>query len=180
MESNNKQYIWLIDPVHTRIRFEATYLMISKISGWFRKIEGKVITEDENFNSSRLKITLYSNSVFTGNEDRDNHLKSADFLDAANFPSISFVSEEINNQGNKINIKGLLLIKQEKLPIEFSAFFTGTSLDELGNKKAGFSSEFTLDRNLLKLNWNKNFGDNNPLISSHIKLHCEVQLLQIQ
>ena len=91
--------IWAIDPIHTRIRFEAKYLMLTTVSGWFREIEGTVETDSGDFSNSTIRLTIYTNSLFTGIDERDNHLRSPDFFDAKKYPTIQFQSSSVMVDG---------------------------------------------------------------------------------
>src|SRR5690349_1455832 len=111
MEEINKEVVWVIDPVHTRIRFDTKYLLLTPVSGWFTQFEGSVVTTEDNFNDSRAQLTIYTNSVYTGNEERDAHLRSPDFFDAARHPVITWKSKAVTVRGDLIEATGTLSIK---------------------------------------------------------------------
>lgn len=177
---NTQNYTWLIDPVHSRMKFVASYLMISNVSGWFRNFEGVVISQGDDFSGAVCNIKLYTHSLFTGNKLRDNHLRSADFLDAENFPAIHFYSDNIQEKEGKLLVEGRLAIKNHTQRIDFIAAYSGIRKDEMGNEKAGFSMETTLNRDDFDVSWNQVFGNNLPLISKKITILCEVQLIKIR
>src|SRR6188474_1075510 len=108
MEEIKHKNTWAIDPVHTKIRFDAKYLMITSVSGWFRELEGTVVNGSKDFNDSEIRLTIYSNSIFTGIEERDTHLRSADFFDAKNYPTISFRSNTVTVNEDCIKVTGQL------------------------------------------------------------------------
>src|SRR5689334_6492035 len=108
MEENNKEVVWVIDPVHTRIRFDTKYLLLTPVSGWFTQFEGTVVTPGEDFDGSQVQLTIYTSSVYTGNEQRDGHLKSADFFDTAKYPVITWQSSAVKVQGEFIEALGIL------------------------------------------------------------------------
>src|SRR6478736_2594271 len=95
MEETTHKNTWAIDPVHTKIRFDAKYLMITAVSGWFRELEGTVLGSAEDFSDSEISLTIYTNSIFTGIEERDEHLPSPDFFDVKKYPTITFRSTAI-------------------------------------------------------------------------------------
>jgi polyisoprenoid-binding protein YceI len=91
---------WTIDPVHSVVSFKVKHLVISTMTGEFKKFEGTVESDKEDFSDARVRITIDVNSINTRNEQRDGHLKSADFFDAANHPVITFVSKQITAKGS--------------------------------------------------------------------------------
>ncbi|HVA98764.1 MAG TPA: YceI family protein, partial [Bacteroidia bacterium] len=86
---------WVLDPTHSEMQFKVKHLMISTVTGQFNKFEGSFETEDENFSAAKAQISIDVNSISTNNEQRDGHLKTADFFDMTNFPKITFVSEKL-------------------------------------------------------------------------------------
>lgn len=179
MTSADHKYTWLIDPVHTRIRFEAKYLGLSSVSGMFNQFEGSVVTTSDNFNDSRIQLTIYTNSINTGYSVRDNHLRSADFFDVKTFPTLSFSSDSIEVNGSKVKVIGQLRIKNVTRPIEFLADYVGSVQDDLGNLKAGFEMSMTINRREYDILWNQVLDNSSLLVSDEIRINCEVQLLRL-
>jgi polyisoprenoid-binding protein YceI len=179
MEEIKHTTIWAIDPVHSKIRFDAKYLMITSVSGWFREVEGTVICDDEGFNESEIRLTIYTHSLFTGIDERDNHLRSADFFDTAKYPTITFQSTHVQVQENDIKITGLLSIKDITQELVFTAKYLGSVPDPMGNTKAGFEMDTVFDRKDFNITWNQFFDKQGILISDQVKLHADVQLLKL-
>ena len=180
MDTNIIRQIWAIDPVHSRIRFEAKYLLISAISGWFTDFEGTVTCDGESFVGSEVRLAIYTNSVNTGNEERDGHLRSADFLDARQFPVIGFHSLDVLQVSEgQLKIDGLLSIREKQLPLELKAKYLGSSPDPMGNTKAGFSLEAAFSRKEFGIDWNQSVGLAGWLISDEIRLYVDIQLLRL-
>jgi polyisoprenoid-binding protein YceI len=171
---------WAIDPVHTKIRFEAKYLMITAVSGWFREFEGLVVSNTEDFSDSEITITIYTNSLFTGNEERDNHLRSPDFFDTKKYPTITFRSTATTvHAENCITVTGQLAIKDTVQEISFGAKYLGSVPDPMGNTKACFEMDAVFDRKVFNITWNQFFDQQGVLISDQVKLHADVQLLRM-
>lgn len=179
MEENNKEVVWVIDPVHTRIRFDTKYLLLTPVSGWFTQFEGTVVTPGEDFNGSQVQLTIYTSSVYTGNEQRDGHLKSADFFDTAKYPVITWQSSAVKVQGEFIEALGVLQIKDVKQEIALQARYVGTIVDPNGNSKAGFTLEATFNRKDFHITWNQALDKHGMLLSDEVTLHCDVQLLRL-
>lgn len=179
MERQAQNTYWLIDPVHSRIRFEARYLLISSLSGWFTQFEGRITTGTESFEGSRISLTIYTHSISTGHAERDNHLRSADFFDTRHYPVITFTSTQVIITGERLWVSGNLSIKNISQNIEFSALHTGTCLDDRGNTKAGLEMQLQLDRKAFGLTWNNFFNQDQFLLSDEVKIVCDIQLLKV-
>lgn len=179
MEEINKEVIWVIDPVHTRIRFDTKYLLLTPVSGWFTQFEGSVVTTEDNFNGSCAQLTIYTNSVYTGNEERDAHLRSADFFDAAKHPVITWKSNAVVVRGDQIEATGILSIKGIEQQLTLQARHVGSSPDPMGNTKAGFTLDATLNRKDFNITWNQFIDKHGLLLSDEVVLHCDVQLLKL-
>ncbi|MDF2187334.1 YceI family protein [Paraflavitalea sp. CAU 1676] len=179
MEETKKEAVWVIDPVHTRIRFDTKYLLLTPVSGWFTQFEGSVINTEDNFNGARAQLTIYTNSVYTGNEERDTHLRSADFFDTAKFPVITWKSDQVTVQNGKIEVTGSITIKGIEQPITLQAQHLGSTPDPMGNTKAGFAVDATLNRKDFNITWNQLIDKHGLLLSDEVVLHCDVQLLKL-
>lgn len=180
MEKKGEQSSWVIDPVHTRIRFEAKYLLITSVSGWFRELEGTVSTEHDNFDGCQIALTIYTSSLYTGIEERDNHLRSPDFFDTLKYPTIEFRSASVKVQKDGIVVAGRLSIKDASQDIRFLARYLGTVQDPMGNTKAGFEMNTVFDRKAFNINWNQYFDKQGVLLSDEVGIHCDLQLLKLE
>ena len=178
MEEQNST-IWAIDPVHTRIRFETKYLLLTAVSGWFTEFEGNVITQNDDFNACEIRLTIYTNSIYTGNEERDNHLRSPDFFDTRRYPTINFHATNVTSHEDHIQVNGQLTIKDVTQPLEFRVKHTGISADTMGNSKAGFEMDTAFNRKEFNISWNQVIDKFGLMIADEVKLHCDVQLLKI-
>lgn len=177
---NDQSVVWAIDPVHSRIRFDARYLLISNVSGWFSDFEGTVQCPGDGFDHCRIRVAIYTHSIYTGNEQRDGHLRSADFFDAARFPVIGFHSEGVNLlEDHQLVIDGVISIRGIQRRQRVSATWTGTVPDPMGNLKAGFTLALVLDRREFDLSWNQTFDKAGILLSDEIHLQADIQLLRL-
>jgi polyisoprenoid-binding protein YceI len=145
---------WEIDPVHTSVAFVARYLMVTKVRGHFSEFSGAIrVAEDPEGSSAELVIQ--ASSIDTGSEDRDKHLRSADFLDLERFPEIRFTSTKVELPGeNRLVVTGDLTIRDVTRPVVLQAEFTGLSEDPWGNRRAGFSATTEIDREEFGASWN--------------------------
>lgn len=167
---------WAIDPVHSRIRFESKYLLLTAVSGWLTEFEGQVISQDPQFSDSSIDLIIYSHSIFTGNPQRDAHLKSADFFDACNYPIIRFRSLQVRPEAGQIRVTGLLTIKNIDQEIEFLVNPMGQNTDPNGNTKAGFVLDAHFNRKDFNITWNQ-YLEKGMLIADDVTIHADIQLL---
>lgn len=179
MAETTDRSVWVIDPIHSKFRFEARYLLLTCISGWFPEVEGVVIASQPGFTDCNIEVTIYTHSVFTGNEERDNHLRSADFLDAARFPAIRFQSLSALGNGEHIEVEGVLTVKGITRPVQVTVAFVGVSPDPMGNIKAGFQFSTVLSRRDFNITWNKVFDTGNFVLEDPITVSADIQLMRI-
>src|SRR6476619_674698 len=164
---------WTVDPAHTEVGFTAHHLMVTKVRGQFKDVEGTV-TVAEPFSASQVQATVKLASVDTGSADRDAHLKGADFFDVENNPEMTFVSTEASED----TLKGDLTIKGVTRPVEFDLEFGGVATDPWGNTKAGFEATTEINRKDFGLEWNVALEGGGVLVSEKIKVKLDVQLLK--
>lgn len=171
--------VWVVDPVHSKIRFEARHLLITSVSGWFTEFEGTVITQSEEFNDSSINLIIYTNSLYTGNKERDTHLRSEDFFNTKHFPTMNFISRSFRVKEKDIEVVGDLKIKDVNEIIEFTVTHIGSAHDPLGNVKAGFEMSTTINRKDFGISWNQVFDQARVLLSDEVKIFCDIQLLRV-
>lgn len=175
----DQRSVWVIDPIHTRIRFDAKYLLLSKVSGWFTQFEGSVVTEKSDFSDCRIALTIYTNSVYTGNEERDRHLRSSDFFHAAEYPIMTFHSDHVEIDANELKVVGRLCIHGITESIQLCVNSTGITPDPMGNTKAGFELSTVLNRKDYNMSWNQYFDLQGVMLGDEIDIVCDIQLLKV-
>ena len=162
---------WAVDASHTEVGFVARHLMVSKVRGYFKDVEGTVEVA-EDITQSRVDVTAQIASVETGSADRDAHLKSEDFFDAEKFPTMRFVSTSFDGS----TLTGDLTIKDVTKSVEFDVDFGGVGQDPWGNTKAGFEATATVNRKDWGLTWNAAVEGGGVLVSDKITINIDVQL----
>lgn len=170
---------WLVDPIHSEILFKVKHLMITTVTGRFNNYELSVQTEDDDFTKSKATFTADINSISTGNEDRDAHLKSEEFFDSANHPQVKFAGSryEINDDGTN-NLFGDLTIRGTTKNIKLDVEFGGIVRDSYGNTKAGFTVTGKISRKDFGLKWNAITEAGSVVVSDDVRINCEIQLIQ--
>jgi polyisoprenoid-binding protein YceI len=170
---------WNLDPTHSELGFKVKHMMITNVSGTFGKFDAHVETTDVDFGTAKIEFTADINSITTANADRDNHLKSPDFFDAANYPQLKFVSTKMEKKDEENYIlQGNLTIQDVTKPVKFNVEFGGIGKDPWGNEKAGFTITGKINRTDYKLNWNAALETGGVLVSEEVKLQAEIQLVK--
>jgi len=164
---------WILDPTHSEITFKVKHMMISNVKGSFRTFTAEIESEDEFFANAKTTATIQTDSVFTNNTDRDNHLKSAEFFNAEVHPTITFESQALNN-----SIVGNLSINGITKPVTLDVDFGGINVDPWGNTKAGFSFEGKISRKDFGLNWNAALEAGGVMVSDDVKVAGELQFVK--
>lgn len=172
---------WQLDPAHSKIGFTVTHLVISEVEGNFNKFDGKVISTKPDFSDSQIEFTADINSIDTDNEDRDKHLKSPDFFDAAKHDKLKFVSKSFKKVSeNTFKVTGDLTIKGVTKPVTLDAVYGGTVKDPYGNTKAGFKLTGKINRKDFGLTWNALTEAGGAVVSDEVNLVAKVQLQKQQ
>ncbi len=169
---------WKLDTAHTKLGFSARHMVIAEVEGQFKEFDINV-DAGEDFIDSEIEVTIKTASIDTGNTDRDNHLKSSDFFDAANYPEIKFVSSSLERiSDDEFKLKGDLTIKGISKPIELDVTYGGRIKDPWGNDRAGFQVEGKLNRFDYDLKWNSLMETGGAVVGKMIKLVCQVELIK--
>jgi polyisoprenoid-binding protein YceI len=144
---------WDLDPVHSHIGFAARHLMVSKVRGRFTKFDVQVVTADNPLDST-VTASIDTNSVDTGNEMRDDDLRSERFLDTASHPLMTFRSTSVTAEGDKYKVTGDLTIRGVTKPVTLDVEVGGFGPDPYGGTRAGFSARTDINRNDFGVSFN--------------------------
>ena len=168
---------YAIDPAHSKIEAIARHLMVTKVRGHFTDYDS-TITIAEDPTQSSMNITLKAGSINTGIDDRDTHLRSPDFLDVENHPTLIFASTSIEPKGDSWVLNGDLTVIGKTNPVSLDLEFLGAIADPYGNTKAAFSASGEFKRHDFGLSWNVPLDGGGVLVSEVFKLEIEAQLIQ--
>ncbi len=171
---------WALDPTHSEVQFKIKHLMITNVTGSFNIFTVSAQSEDEDFTKAKVSFTADVNSISTNNEQRDAHLKSADFFDAEKFPQIKFVatkSENVDSDGS-YELYGDLTIRDVTKNVKLSVEFGGVVKDSWGNTKAGFTINGKINRKDFGLTWNAVTEAGGVMVSEEVRLSAEIQLIE--
>ncbi|AZL09391.1 MULTISPECIES: YceI family protein [Brevibacterium] len=170
---------WVIDPAHTRLGFSSRHAMVSRIRGAFNTVEGKVVVDAEDLSKTEVTITIDVDSVDTRTPDRDAHLRSADFFDVENYPTITFKSTGVDEveEGSYI-VNGDLTIRDITRPVSVPLELLGIDHDQTGALRAGFEGKRRIDRKDWGVTWNTTLDSGGLLVSDKITLEFELSLIK--
>jgi polyisoprenoid-binding protein YceI len=169
---------WSIDPAHSQIEFGVKHMMFTTVRGQFASFEGEISFDQENPANSSVEVKIDAASIDTGVSDRDNHLRSGDFFDVEQFPTISFRSTAVSgpiSEGGSFKITGELTIRGEQRTVELDATFDGTGTDPWGGSRAGFGATAKVDRRDFGLTWNQALETGGVLVGHDISISLQVQ-----
>jgi polyisoprenoid-binding protein YceI len=169
---------YVIDQGHTTVEFVGRHLMITKVRGRFTDFSGHLSIGDSPEDSS-AEVTINAASVDTSDEKRDGHLRSADFLDVENYPTITFRSTRVEvGSGGRAKITGDLTIKDVTRPVTLDVEFEGAAPDPWGGQRLGFSASAEIDREDWGLTWNVALETGGVLVGRKIRLEFNVQAVK--
>jgi polyisoprenoid-binding protein YceI len=170
---------WVLDPNHSEILFKVKHLMITNVKGEFRKFEATAVTIGDDFSKATINLSIDAASIFTNADDRDTHLKSADFFDVENHKAITFEGTAFTKLDDEnYRLKGNLTIKGISKEVNLDVEFGGLNKDPWGNEKAGFSLSGKISRKDWGLNWNAALETGGVLVSDEVKINAEVQFVK--
>lgn len=169
---------WTLDPTHSELAFKVRHMMITNVKGEFRKFDARIESNGADFTKSSIDVTIDAASIFTNEDQRDGHLKSADFFDVENYPALAFKGTSFKKVGeDEYKLTGILTIKDVSKEVELDVEFGGINKDPWGNEKAGFSLEGKINRKDFGLNWNAALETGGVLVSDEVKIAAEVQFV---
>ena len=165
---------WDLDPAHSDLRISARHLMVTKVRGTFREIEGTIVVAEDPLESS-VEIEAKASSVSTGVADRDEHLRSPDFLNAESFPVVRFESTSIARERDSWKLTGDLTIRGTTRSVTWDLAFEGSASDPYGNTKAAFVATGAINREEFGLTWNVPLEGGGVLVSKEFQVEFDVQ-----
>jgi polyisoprenoid-binding protein YceI len=173
-----KSTTWKIDPAHSNVEFAVKHLMISTVKGLFTDVEGEIVIVDGDPSRSSVTATLEAASIDSRTGQRDDHLRSADFLDAANFPEITFQSTRISGAESEFEVVGNLTIRGVTRAVTLDVTNEGAGKDPWGGDRIAFSATTKLDRRDFGLTWNQAVEAGGVLVGNDVKISIDVQAVK--
>jgi polyisoprenoid-binding protein YceI len=172
---------YVIDKAHSRIGFSARHAMVTKVRGAFNEFEGSGYLDEEHPSQSHVELTIEAKSIDTRNADRDNHLRSNDFLAMDEYPQITFQSTEVQRLDTALyRVTGDLTIRGVTRPVTIDFEFTGRVNDPWGNVRVGFEGSTTINRRDWGITWNMALEAGGVVVSDKVNLEFEVAAVRIE
>ncbi len=165
---------WNIDPAHTDVSFSAKHMMVTSVHGTFTQVEGELELREDDPTASRGELRIAAASLATGVEQRDDHLRSADFLDVANHPTVVARVAKIERTGDRYRVTADATIRGVTQPLVFDAEFLGIFTGMQGGRRVGFHLSGVLARKDWGLNWNMALEAGGWLVSEEVQLDIEI------
>lgn len=174
---------WKLDPAHTAAEFSARHMMITTVRGGFKNVTGKLIYDPANPSASYVEAVIDTASMTsTGLADRDNHLKSADFLDVANYPTITFKSTKVeaSADGQQAKITGDLTIRGVTRPVTLDVELLGQVNSPFGDERVGFHGATKINREDFGLTWNMALEAGGWLVGKEVTINLDVEAILVK
>lgn len=169
---------WTLDPAHSEVTFKVKHMMITNVTGLLTDYTIEATSDTDDFVNADVAFSGKLASINTGNEQRDTHLRSADFFDVEKNNEVTFKSTKVEKSGSDLKLHGNLTIKGITKPIVLDVEFGGINKDPWGNTKAGFTVSGKLNRKDFGLNWNAALETGGVLVSDDVKIAAEIQLVK--
>jgi len=168
---------WQLDPTHSELGFKVKHLMITNIKGEFRNFSAEI--DGEDFSKATISATIDTSSIFTNEDNRDAHLKNADFFDVDSFKEMTFKGSSLNKiDDENYQLSGMLTIKDISKEIILGVEYGGTSTDPWGNEKMGFSINGKINRSDYGLNFNAPLETGGFLLGEEVKISADLQFVK--
>jgi len=172
---------WKIDPTHSEINFKVKHLVVSTVTGHFSKFDASIETNKEDFSDAKISFEADINSISTKNEQRDAHLKSADFFDAEKNPKMSFVSKSVKKiSDHEMQVTGNLTIRGVTKEVTLDVIYNGTVAGFGGTEVAGFEVRGKVNRFDFGLQWNAITEAGGVVVSNEVKIEILAEFNKVQ
>jgi polyisoprenoid-binding protein YceI len=167
---------WKVDPAHSTIEFSVRHMMVAKVKGAFKEFTANIEADPADLTTANIEFNIDVASVDTRNNDRDNHLRSADFFDVEKHPNLTFKSTKITKTGEgEYEVTGDVTIKDTTRSETFNVSYEGHGKDPWGNEVAGFAVEGKVDRTNYGLTWNAALETGGVLVGDQIKISIDIE-----
>ncbi|HUF18408.1 MAG TPA: YceI family protein [Thermoanaerobaculia bacterium] len=173
---------WQIDPAHSSVEFAVKHMMFTTVRGRFNDFKGTIEVDEQNPDNSVVEVEIAAASIDTGSADRDTHLRSADFLDIENHPTITFRSKRVEGamrkEGDPFRVIGDLTIRGTKMEVALDSVYQGTGKDPWGGTRTGSQATAKIDRRDWGLKWNQALETGGILVANEVRIEIEVQAVK--
>jgi polyisoprenoid-binding protein YceI len=170
---------WILDPSHSELGFKIKHLMISHVSGSFKNFKAEVETIDTDFSTAHVNLTAEMESISTNNEQRDAHLRNADFFEVEKYPKLKFRSTKLAKRDSEtFDLYGELTLKGITKPVKLQVEYNGVAKDPWGGERAGFVITGKINRSDWGINFNGLLETGGVMLSEEVRINSEIQLVK--
>jgi polyisoprenoid-binding protein YceI len=170
---------WGIDLVHSSVGFTVRHLVVSKVRGKFTRWTGVILMDEQDLTRTQVDVTIEPGSVDTGVEQRDNHLRSADFFDVEKYPTMAFTSTRVEKATDgALRLHGNLTMHGVTRPVTLEVEYAGTQKDPWGGLRAGFSARTSLERKDFGLMWNQLLEAGGVAVGEKVDIELEIEAVK--
>ena len=169
---------WKVDPSHSHAEFAVRHLMISTVKGRFAEVTGTLTGDETDPANASIELIIPVAGIDTREDQRDAHLRSADFFDVEHFPAIKFTSANVAKAGDGFTVTGDLTIRGVTRPVTLKVAPGGRARDPWGNERLGFSAATTINRKDYGLLWNQALETGGVLVGDEVKVTVELELIK--
>jgi polyisoprenoid-binding protein YceI len=171
---------WNIDAAHSSLQFSVRHMVITKVRGAFKSYTGSVeLKDDKDLELANVEVVIDASSIDTAEAKRDEHLRGADFLDVATYPTLRFQSRSIERKGQRYQVQGDLTLHGVTRPVVLDVEFQGQGKDPWGGQRAAFSAKTSLNREEFGLSWNQVLEAGGLLVGTKIDIEIELQAVKV-
>ena len=167
--------VWTIDPTHSAVEFSVKHMMFATAKGRFSDVSGTITIDNGNIENSAVDVTIGAASIDTRDEKRDGHLRSADFFDAENHPTLTFRSTRVERDGDDLKVSGDLTIRGVTRPVVLEAGYNGQGVNPWGQQVLSYSATAKINRKDFGLNWNAALETGGMLVGEEVKIQIELE-----
>ncbi len=166
---------WTIDKAHSAMEFSVKHMMISTVRGKFEDFDGEIIGDADDFSTMKAKVVVKAKSIATGNQDRDNHLRSDDLFASEKFQDITFVTKKINAKGEDLEVVGDLTIRGITKEATLKGEHSGVITDPYGNLRFGLTASTTINRQDFGVKWNMVLEGGGLMVGDKVNLSISME-----
>jgi polyisoprenoid-binding protein YceI len=171
---------WKLDPTHSSVEFSAKHMMFTTVKGRFADVDGTITSASDSPRDATVDVTIAAASIDTRTEMRDQHLRSPEFLDMEQHPTLTFRSTKIEGDKASFAITGDLTIRGITRPVTLAVTYEGAGKDPWGGERIGFSASGKIDRREFGLTWNQALEAGGVLVSNDIRISIDAQLTRVE
>jgi len=167
-----------VDPVHSQVEFTVAHLVMFKVKGTFDQYQGVIEADPASGTLKSVQASIQTASIDTREKKRDDHLRSADFFDAANHPEMTFVSKRIEGSSGDITVVGDLTIRGTTREVALKGKYLGEIKDAYGKTRAGFEAAGKINRQDFGLTWNKALETGGLVVGDEVEIGLDIQAVK--